>query len=215
MFMQASGGGALDRTAQVCVLAEQSGVLHAADSCLARYAAIIHFKTSFSFTAGTAVLNNLCLSVCLSACFCLCITVVCQQLLAACLCCGASHVEWLLLGQNVTMNLHCTCQWICCEATRAWVTYTRADTSSWGRALALAGIKLPATRSMCHIPFTPSVCDLASLSQLQATLQLLLLQAARVLPGTAEAKRSSSEAKPWHVTAVQMQADFLAGRNMT
>ena len=84
--MQASGGGALDGTAEICVLAEQSGVLHAAGSCLARHAATIHFKTSLFYTAGTAVLNNICLSVCLSACLCLCITVVGQQLLAACLC---------------------------------------------------------------------------------------------------------------------------------
>ena len=63
--MQASGGTALDGTAEVCVLAEQSGVLRAADSCLARYAAAIHFKTSFSYAAGTAVLNNTCLSACL------------------------------------------------------------------------------------------------------------------------------------------------------
>jgi len=64
MFMQASGGGALDGTAEVCVLAEQSGMLHAADSCLARHAATIHFKTSFSYAAGTAALNNTCLSAC-------------------------------------------------------------------------------------------------------------------------------------------------------
>ncbi|KAL0035491.1 hypothetical protein WJX77_008723 [Trebouxia sp. C0004] len=32
-------------------------------------------------------------------------------------------------------------------------------------------------------------------------------------PGPAAATTSSSEAKPWHVTAAQMQADFLAGRN--
>jgi len=62
-----------------------------------------------------------------------------------------------------------------------------------------------------HIPFRASVYELTTPSQLQAILQLLLLQGS--LPGPAEAKRSSSGAKPWHVTAVQMQADFLAGRN--
>lgn len=76
MFMQASGGGALDGTAEVCVLAEQSGVCQAADSCLARHAAAIHFKTTFSYTAGTAIPNN----ICLSACLCLCIIVVGLQL---------------------------------------------------------------------------------------------------------------------------------------
>lgn len=105
MFMQASGGGALDGTAAVCVLAEQSGVLHAADTCLARHAAIIHFKASISYTAGTAVLNN----TCLSACLCLRVTITCQQLLAACLCYGASHPEWSPSGRNITMNLRFTC----------------------------------------------------------------------------------------------------------
>jgi hypothetical protein len=53
--------------------------------------------------------------------------------------------------------------------------------------------------------------ELMSPSQLQATLQPRLLQGP--LPEPAEAKRSSSEAKPWRVTAAQMQADFLAGNN--
>jgi hypothetical protein len=61
---------------------------------------------------------------------------------------------------------------------------------------------------MCYIPF---MYELMSPSQLQATLQPRLLQGP--LPEPAEAKRSSSEAKPWRVTAAQMQADFLAGNN--